>query len=77
MTSDLKSETLITLVSMCILSLTAILVASEAMATSEVNSVTLITYVSLASMSVYLIKFPGKRRLPIMIHYHGFPENPD
>ena len=35
MTSDLTSATLITLVSMCILPLTAILVSSEAMATSR------------------------------------------
>ena len=55
MTSDLKSATLISLVSMCILPLTAILVASDPVATSkqprrshltsELNSVTLITYV--------------------------------
>ena len=57
MTPDLKSGTLITLVSMCMLPLTAILVASEAMAaskrpprshlTSELNSVTSITYVTM------------------------------
>ena len=56
--SDLKSATLNTLVSKCILPLTAILVASEAMATSkrpwrshltlELNSVTLITYVPMS-----------------------------
>ena len=55
MTSDLRSATLITLVSMCILLQTA----SEAMAaskrplrshlTSKLNSVTLITYVTMAS----------------------------
>ena len=55
MTPDLKSGTLITLVSMCMLPLTAILVAFEAMAaskrprrshlTSKFNSVTSITYV--------------------------------
>ena len=55
--SDLKSTTLITLISMCILHLMAILVASEAMAaskwpqrsdmTSELNSVASITYVAM------------------------------
>ena len=63
MTSDLKSETFITLVSMYILSLTAILVASEAMATSkwpqrsrltsELNSVTSVTYVSMAPKGIH------------------------
>ena len=58
MTSDLTSATLITLVSLCMLPLTAILVASEAMAaskrpprshlTSELNSVTSITYVPMS-----------------------------
>ena len=57
MTSDLTSATSITLVSMSILHPTAILVASEAMATSkrprrthltsELNSVTSITYVAM------------------------------
>ena len=57
MTSDLTSATSITLVSMPILHPTAILVASEAMATSkrpprshltsELNSVTSITYVTM------------------------------
>ena len=57
MTSDLTSTTLITLVSMCMLPPTAILVASEAMMaskqpprshlTSELNSVTSITYVTM------------------------------
>ena len=58
MTPDLKSGTLITLESMCMLPLTVILVASEAMAaskrpprshlTSELNSVASITYVPLS-----------------------------
>ena len=57
MTPDLKSGTLITLKSMCMLPLTVILVTSEAMAaskrpprshlTSELNSVTSITYVTM------------------------------
>ena len=57
MTPDLKLGTLICLISMCMLPLTADLVSSEAMAaskrpprshlTSELNSVTSITYVTM------------------------------
>ena len=71
MTPDLKSGTLITLVSMCMLPLTAILVAFEAMAaskrpwrshlTSKFNSVTSITYVP---MSLWLLNAPIQSILP-------------
>ena len=63
MTPDLKWGTLITLVSMCMLPLTAILVAFEAMAaskqpqrshlTSKFNSVILITYVPMSLWLLY------------------------